>query len=316
MLHETTIMSTVPQEASSPTGEPLANLLFDHPGADIVLRSQDSSLFRVPKIFIINGSPILGELIQRVFDSSLDVNAETSLPVVQLPECGEIFHCLLTFILHITPRVPSAPEDIMELLSVAQKYQMGAVLTHIRGTISHQNALPTGLEPALHSYALAQNYGLQPEAVQAARAILFKHSMAIEDLDNRFDIVPGASLFELLKYHERVRANLALDLTEFMVSCGHCTITGLRCDEYNSNRIPRWFDQYIDSVRKAPNRFDLFEFNTVMARHIKDKANQPSCECVSIPSHTLREFWEALESVVHGSFKKVSVVDIPSRLRC
>ncbi|KAF8472310.1 hypothetical protein DFH94DRAFT_655574 [Russula ochroleuca] len=40
-----------------------------------------------------------------------------------------------------------------------------------------------------------------------------------------------------------------------------------------------------------------------MARHIKDKANEPSCECASIPSQTIRNFWEALADVVHSSYE-------------
>jgi hypothetical protein len=47
-----------------------------------------------------------------------------------------------------------------------------------------------------------------------------------------------------------------------------------------------------------------------MVRHIKGKANEPGCECASISSQTIRNFWEALASVVRGSFKKVSVADI------
>jgi hypothetical protein len=307
-------MSTVPHEAASPTDEP--NLRFDHPSANIILRSQDSSLFRVPRIYIANSSPILGDLIQRVLDSPHDPDAEASLPVVQLPECGEILYCLLTFIFPVAPLLPSTPEDIMELLSVAQKYQMGTALTHIRGSIAQatqQNPLPTGLESALHNYALAQKYGLRQEALHAARAILLKHSMTIEDFDDSLDFMPGASLYELWKYHERVRAILALDLTEFSVSCARGTISGLQCEEYNdSHNIPHWLDQYIKSLGKSPNLFDFVEFNTAMARHIKDKANEPICECASIPGQTIRNFWEALASVVYSSFEKVSVVDIPS----
>ena len=309
-------MSTAPHEAASPTDEPLANLLFDHPGADIILRSQDSYHFRVPKIYIVNSSPILGELIQRTLDSPGDANAEASLPVVQLPESGEILHCLLTFIFPVTPLVPSTPEEIMELLSVAQKYQMGTALTHIRGSIARQNSLPTRLEPALHIYALAQKYGLRPEALQTARAIFLKQSMTIEDFDNKLDIMPGASLYELWKYHERVRAILASDLTEFRMSCARGTITGLRCTELSSSQIPSWLDQYIESIGKTPNLFDSAELNIAMARHIKDKANELDCKCASIPSQTIREFWEALASVVDGSFEKVSVVDMPSCLGC
>ena len=307
-------MSTVPHEAASVTDEPLANLvLFDYPGADIILRSQDNYHFRVPKASIVNNSPILGEIIRRALDSLSDANAEAPLPVVQLPESSEILHCLLTFILLVAPLVPSTPEEMMELLSVAQKYQMGDALTHIRGSIARRNSLPTRLEPALHIYALAQKYGLRSEALQAARTIL-NYPMTIEDFDNKLGIIPGASLYELWKYHERVRAFLESDLTAFRKSCARGTITGLRCVELSSSQTPKWLDQYIESIRNTPSLFDSVEFNIAMARHIKEKASEHGCECASIPGQTMRSFWEALASVVDSSFKKVSLVDIPSCL--
>ncbi|KAF8491481.1 hypothetical protein F5888DRAFT_1052748 [Russula emetica] len=307
-------MSTVPTGEASTTDEPLTNLLFDYPGADIVLRSHDSHHFRVPKIYIINSSPVLGELILRASDSPRTVaKAEVSLPVVQLPESGEILHCLLTFIFPLTPLVPSIHEEIMKLLSVAQEYKMGTVLIHIRGSIARENPLPTRLEPALHIYALAQKYGLRPEALQAARAIS-NYSISIDDFDDELDIMPGASLYELWKYHERVRAILASDLREFRESSAHGTMTCLRCEEYSSSHIPNWVDQYILSVGKVPNLFDLVEFNAAMARHIGPFGNEfrDICECASIPRETIREFWVALASVVHGSFEKASVFDVLS----
>ena len=297
---------TVHHEAAS-TNERLANLLFDHPGADIILRSQDSYLFRVPKIYIVSCSTILGEVIRRTLH---DPNAEASLPVVHLPESGEILHCLLTFIFPITQLVPSTPEKIMELLSVAQKYQTGTVLAHIRGSIARQNLLPTRLEPVLHTYALAQKYGLRPEALQTARAIFLKQSMFIEDFDNNLDIMPGASLYELWKYHQSVRAILASDLAEFRTYCAGGTITGLRCTELSSSQIPSWLDRYIESIGENPSLFDSTEFSIAMARHVKDKANEPGCKCATIPNYTMREFWEALAFVVDGSFNKVSDVDV------
>ena len=310
-------MSTVPQEAASPTDESLANLpfghlLFDHVGVDIIFRSQDSSLFRVPRIYVDNSSPILCERIRRTLDSRSDADAGASLPVVQLPESGEILHCLLTFILPVTPILPSTPEEIMELLSVAQKYQMGTALTHIRGSIAQQNSLiPTRIRPALHIYALAQKYGLRPEALQAARTILLKHSMAIEKFDDMLDIMPGISLYELWKYHERVRVILESDLTVFAASCARGTITGLRCTELSSSQIPSWLDKYIESIGKNPSLFDPAELNIAMVRHTKAKAND-NCKCGTISSQTIRDFWEVLASVVHGSFEKVSTVDVYS----
>ena len=99
-------MSTVPSEATSTTDEP--NILLDYPGADIILRSQDSHHLRVPKIFIIHSSPVLNELVGRTLGSPGDVNAE-SLPVVQLPESSKILHYLLTFILPLFPAIPLTP---------------------------------------------------------------------------------------------------------------------------------------------------------------------------------------------------------------
>ena len=302
-------MSTINHEAASTTDEPLANLLFDFPGADIILRSHDSHHFRVPKTYIFNSSPVLGELIQRTSDFA---NPEAPLRAVQLPEGGEIIRCLLTFIFPVTPLLPSTLDETMELLSVAQKYQVGTALSHIRARISQQNSLPTSLEQALRTYSLAQKYGLRREALQSARTIFLKQSMTIEDFGNRLDIMPGDSLYELWRYHERVRAILAPDLAEFRMSGARGTITGLRCTELSSSQIPSWLDHYIESVGKSPNLFDSAEFNMATTRHTKDKAKEDKCECASIPSQTMRNFWEALASVVHGSFEMVSAVDIPN----
>ena len=300
-------MSTVPPKTTSTIDESLANVLFDYPGADIVFRSHDYRYFRVPKISVINCSPVLGKLIQKNSDSSDPTNVVSLLPVVPLPEGSEILHCLLTFIFLVAPRIPLTHEDSMELLSVAQKYQMGTVLIHIRGSIAQQYPPPTSLEPALRIYSLAQKHALRPEALQAARAIIScSGPMTIEGFDNKLDIMPGASLYELWKYHERVRAILASDITEFRKSGAHGTVTGIRCEKYSSSHIPRWIDQYIESIGNTPN-LDLVEFNILMARHVKRTAST-ICECASLSSQTLRDFWTELSSIVHGSFEKVGVV--------
>ena len=301
-------MSAVPPETASTTDELLVNLLFDYPCADIVLRSHDSHHFRVPRTPVINASPVLGGLIQRNSDSPDSTNADSSLPVVPLPESGEILHCLLTFIFLVAPRIPPTHEETMELLFVAQMYQMGTVLLHIRGSIAQQYPPPTDLEPALRVYSLAQKYGLRREALQTARTIL-GYPMTIENFDNKLDSMPGASLYELWKYHERVRAILGPDLTEFRTSGARGTVTGFRCEEYSSSHIPQWVDQYIESIGNAPNLLDLIEFNIAMARHIKRaKGGKRSCECASVSRQTICDFWAVLASIVRGSFEKASVV--------
>ena len=303
------VMSTIPDEAetASTRGDLPENLLFDYAGgADIILCSQDGRQFRVPKTSIINNSPILGELIQKALDSLGDANSKESLPVVRLPERSQILHCLLTFIFPVTPLVPSTPEEVMELLSVAQKYHMLTALTHIRGSIARQNSLPTNLGSALHIYALAQKYGLLPEALQTARTI-FNYPVTIEVFHNKLDIMPGAVLYELWNYYERVRTVLASDLTDFRMSCARDTIIGLHCTDLSSSQVPLWLDQYIESIGENMSLFDYAELSTALARHTKMESSQPSCLCASISSQTIRGLWEALASVVHGSFKKVTM---------
>src|SRR5579863_8994522 len=129
--------------------EPLANVLFEFRGADLILRSHDSHHFRVPKSYIVNSSPVLDELIRRSLDPPDATRDEGSLPVVQLPESGAILHILFTFIFPVTVLVPPTTESAMELLYVAQKYQMVSTLAHIRGSIARQNPPSIQQETAL-----------------------------------------------------------------------------------------------------------------------------------------------------------------------
>lgn len=309
-------MSTASLEPPSTTATDHRHVisLFDHSGADILLCSRDSHHVQALKIYVVNTSPVLRELIQNASDSPSNANAGVSLPVVQLPETGEILQCLLTFVFPVTPRIPSTPEEIMELLFVAQKYQMETTLTYIRAIVAQRNLLPTRLDPALRIYALAQKYGLRQEALQTARTIS-KYPMTIEDFDNQLDIMPGASLYELWKYHERVRVVLASDLAEFRESGARGTITGLPYSKFSSFKILSWLDKYMKSIVTTPRLLDFAELHITMGHHFRDMSNVSSLERASImPSQTIRQLWEDLASVIHGSFEKVIVVDMNTYL--
>ena len=297
----------------STSDETLADLLsepsFEYPGADLILRSRGSHHFHILKSYIANSSPVLDNLIRKTLDFLDDENDEASLPVVELPESGPIIHSLLTFIFPVHPLIPSTTEQPMELLFVAQKYQMVSTLVHIRASIARRNPSSNQRDTALHMYSLAQEYGLRQEALQAARTIL-KYPMSIGDLEDKLDIMPGDSLYELWKYYEEVRTILASDLAEFRVTGARGTLTGLHCDGFSSAYIPGWLDDYIASVGEAPHHFDLIEFNTAQARHLGDKPKDNRCACRSIPSQTIRNFWGALASVVDASFQKVRTIDV------
>jgi hypothetical protein len=46
------------------SGSAVEECVLNHPHADIILRSSDSREFRVPRIYIIDSSPVLAALIQ------------------------------------------------------------------------------------------------------------------------------------------------------------------------------------------------------------------------------------------------------------
>jgi hypothetical protein len=283
--------------------EPSESILFDYPGADLILRSYDSHVFLVPKLYIINSSPKLGKLIHDASTSPDTAHDEGSLLAVKLPDAGVILHSLLTFIFPVSPILPSTTKEIMQLLSVAQKYEMNSTMTHIRGCIARQDPSFTNPENAFYVYSLAQDYGLRPEALQAARATL-TISMTIEELEDKADIISGAALHELWKYHKRVRSILASDLVEFRNSGAHDTLTGLRCPWSEPSSIPSWLDSYIESIGTNFRLFDVAEFDIALAHHIRSGR---SCVCAYITSQTIRTFWAALTALVNGSIEKVNI---------
>jgi hypothetical protein len=229
-------MSIVPPEIPAlnrnllPPPIPLADETseLNYPGSDIILRSLDSYNFPLPKLNIIICSPVLRSLIESVNSTSGSYvpNGEgreaQSLPVVETPESKETLYRLFTFIFPVTPVLPPTTEKIMELLAVAQKYEMNSVVTHIRGAISLQDPPFLRVETAFHIYFLAQQYGLHRETVQAARLIL-RFPMTIESLGDKLDFpgMTGAYLHELWKYHEQVRNELELAILEFRKCLPH-----------------------------------------------------------------------------------------------
>ena len=300
-------------------------LCFDYPGSDIILRSYDMQDCRVPKLYIINSSPVLRELIQTVsITSGVNGDDEETLPVVKLPESGAILHSLLTFIFPVAHVLPSTAEDTVRLLAVAQKYQIDSVLTYVRGVIALQDPPFIRPETALYVYFLAQKYELRQEMLRAARSTLRLSMITIEDMaaEDKINFMPGAYLRELWKYHELVRNDLAPSLHQFRKLGAANIMKDVRCGSppqtvppsTTPNPIPQWLDDYIESLAQAPHLFDLIEFENALSRHIKDQPQRSLlCPCVGISSQTIRTFWEALTKVVHGTIDKVRNTGLTNR---
>jgi hypothetical protein len=303
-------LSVISVEAS---GKP--EHVINHPDADIILCSRNFHEFKVPKIYIIDNSPVLAKSIRTALSPSkphtvAHTDASASFPVVRLSDSGDILSSLLSFIIPMTPHLPPTTEKTMELLSVAQKYEMSLALTHIRDHISRQDPPLIREETAFHVYSLAKEYKLREEALQAARLTL-KVPMSIEGLESKFDFLSGAVLYELWAYHQRVCDYLADDLTTFRI-LGVETRINFRCVKLTSSDVPTWLDDYIESVARNPALFNLSEFHMALVRHAApcgglNRRSRSCPTCALISSKTIDTFWTAFTSYFQLSIDSVSV---------
>jgi hypothetical protein len=197
----------------------------------------------------------------------------------------------------------------MELLSVAQKYKADVVLTRIRNHIAQQDPPFIREDTALFIYSLANKYGLRTETLQAARSTLSFSPLTIEGLEHKLDMMPGACLHELWKYHERVKSNLTSDLEEFRVSHAQKALGGSTCQSLTTSRIPTWLDRYIEDIGRNPAFFDLTRFHMALSKHVQRQEMFRSGGCVSCAykSHEMiHTFWAALTAVANSSMAKAS----------
>jgi hypothetical protein len=253
--------------------------------------------------------------------------------VVKLPESKATLYSLFTFIFPVTPVLPPTTEGIVELLAVAQKYQMDSVLNHIRGAIAKKDPPFIRPETAFHIYCIAQQQELHEEVVQAAQ-VTFRLPMVIEELGDRLDSagMTGAYLHELRKHHERVRTDLRAALLQFRSfglpdnvksllctpggnpnycsycspsrscnSSGYCSYCGRTSTRTAS--FPQWLNDYVSSIAEAPHLFNLIDFNSALTRHFQSSTIM--CSCANMPSEVIHSFWEALTAVVHTAIEKV-----------
>jgi len=313
-------MAAIPQSPTTPTlpsnlDDQPTKTFFDYPDADIVLRSCDSQDFRVLKLYLIKSSPVLGKRIQAIPEPSscptISSGAQTLLPIVQLSDYGAILSSLLTFIFPVSSVLPPTLEEITELLSVAQKYEMVSVLADIRCYVASKDPPLICSENAFQAYSLAQKHGLRQEAIEAAKKITLTFSLDIETLEGRSDIPQGVYLYELWKYHQSVQSNLLSNVDNFRGSAAGGTLTGLSCVTITQWRIPQWLDNYILSVARTPSCFDPIEFQTTLACHVREAVSYlgNGCSlCTRIPRQTVRAFWAALTNFVNENIAKASVI--------
>lgn len=289
------ISSSMPNRDETPSMEEL----FDFPDADIILRSSNSRDFRVLKLFITKSSPVLDKIIQNALGSTVSTPPSSTipLPVIHMSERGVILYSLLTFVLPMLPVLPKSVEEALELLSVAQKYEMNHVLVHIRGSISLQDPPLICRSNALHAYSIAQKYGLRQEVVQAAR-LTVRSTLTVENLEDKLDFMHGDHLHKLWTYHRRLQEKLGSHVDEFRRSSAYRALNNSNCAILVRTEIPKWIDDYVSSMASTPSSFSLFEFQSALARHIsgRDKTRGKQCLCCTCLPEETRQVLADLDS--------------------
>jgi hypothetical protein len=285
---------------------------LDHQDADVILRTCDLREFHIQRVFIMQSSSKLSSLIQAASCLSeatkpLAVDTETPLPIVHLPEGSTIISSLLSFTLPIPPVLPPTLEETMELLSVAQKYDMTHVLVHIRGSVALKDPPLINKTNALHVYSLARTYCLHQEMVQAAH-ITLRFTLTIENLQDKHDLMPPGHLYKLWRYHQRVKASLMGTIDEFRDSGVCAAFGGCVLGPY---QIPIWINDYIVLMAATPSLFDFTEFQRALAWHTSVGSNgiadQGCSFCAHLPGWIIEEFWGALTAFVHKCMEMVSM---------
>lgn len=233
-----------------------------------------------------------------------------SLPVVQLPESHTIISSLLTFLFPVPPVLPPTIDHTLELLSVAQKYQMTTALTRIRDCTSRHEPKFVCSKNALHVYSLAWKYGLLEEALLAAAETL-KAPMTMHDFEDKLDIVPGAALAELWEYRRQIRYHIPeiLKTEDFLFALDQLELSGLSsCVEPHASHMPRWLAHFLDTVVHDLALFDITTFHLTFSNHISPPGtSSDNCEhCKSIPGENIRNLWAALMAVFHECIRNVS----------
>jgi hypothetical protein len=236
---------------------------------------------------------------------------------------GAILYSLLTYVFPVSPVLPQTVEQTMELLSVTREYEMNLVLTQIRNHIALQTPSFVREETAFLVYSLAQKYGLHTEALQAAKSTLSFSTFSIPNLhfQGKLDIMPGASLHELWKYHKRVRSKLKSCIEEFMTSHAHGILGNSTCGSLTDSGVPSWLYSYIATIETAPlplTSLGLTKLYVHMATHIQKLSHKGGGGCSSCTNklgETIHMFWEALTTVVDHNIAEVRGTDVAMLVR-
>jgi hypothetical protein len=296
-------------------GRVLAGHPFNHPNADVILRSSDDKPvdFFVFKLLLTLASPffeLLLSLPQPLKDTEHDI------PVIRMAEDKDTLKLLLRFCLPISmvesPRL-STLHELQMVLKAAMKLEMEGIQRYVRKELVEPRFIES--QP-LRVFAIACHYGWSAEAKTAARYTL-RHPGNAPFIDE-LELITAATYYRLQEYH-RECGELAASRTVLLarrptmdddwvwITCLTCNRAGSyswwRKDNTSSPGVRKWWVDWMDSVarelRRLPCGDTVKKWDLMKAAIIKAK------EC----SYCGKKVEEDLEA-----FSRILAVDIEKHI--
>lgn len=224
--------------ASAPPPSP-----FDHPRADIILRSSDGTDFRMHKAMLAWASPVFDGMLSlpAPADGASADEQKDGLPVVQLTESAAVLGVLLRFCL---PQAPPALRDLRLAVGVraaAAKYEIGwatDVASKAVDTLAEKDPLLL--------YAMACREGNERDARRAAFcALRLSPSTISESQSPEIEGLTVGQHRRLLRYRQRCGEAVAEGLARLKNWPGRYTSI---LYAQRPSLCAAWVSQYLDKI--------------------------------------------------------------------
>jgi hypothetical protein len=206
------------------------------PGADIILQSSDLVNFRVHRSVLATSSPFFRDMLSLPQPSSDTPDlAPDQLPVVHVSETAEILNSLISMLYHVPPEMPYSSDNLLALLAATDKYDMDAVQSSIKKSLS-----PADSSRVFHMYAVACRKGLITEMEVGARLTL-DYPLTLESIGEAMRSFDGGQLRDLYEFRLRCLDKLSSGMKSFSDHQNGPSKIWVGCPEHPS-RLPWWIN--------------------------------------------------------------------------
>lgn len=177
---------------------------FNHPKADVILRSSDNVDFRVFRLFLSLSSSFfetLFDLPQPSEENLTDTEIKDGLPVIPISEDNRTLDTLLRFCYPCTlTKNPSLNHftEAIKVLEAAQKYSLDEVESTVRMALFKPAILEVN---PLRCFAIARRARLREETILSARYSL--RTSLVPDWFEEIGMITSTDILALWAYHQK-----------------------------------------------------------------------------------------------------------------